>query len=152
MDEAIGLLKKSIKKAYGKKGDKIVVMNVGGVDKALESVTQIKYPASWADATVAAAQKKGTPFFTNVLLEKMIETKGDELPVSAFAPDGILFPVATTQYENAAWPSMFRNGSWKTAFSATSAPWYARMPPFAGPVDRRRSGQGAGDLQDQAGS
>jgi len=98
VDEAIGLLKKSIKKAYGKKGDKIVNMNVGGVDKALESVTQIKYPASWADAEiVAAAQKKGTPYFNNVL-KKMIETKGDELPVSTFTPDGI-FPVATTQYE-----------------------------------------------------
>jgi len=98
VDEAIGYLKKSIQKAYGKKGDKVVNMNVAGVDKALESVVEINYPESWADAEIVPAVDKGEPDFVKNVLRPMLAQKGDQLPVSMFSKDGI-FPVETTRYE-----------------------------------------------------
>ena len=98
VDEAIGYLKKSIQKAYGKKGDKVVNMNIAAVDKALESVVEVKYPASWAEAEIVAAPEKATSDYFKNVLTPMIATKGDKLPVSTFSKDGI-FPVETTKYE-----------------------------------------------------
>ncbi|MBN1932302.1 MAG: pyruvate:ferredoxin (flavodoxin) oxidoreductase [Desulfobacterales bacterium] len=98
VDEAIGYLKKSIQKAYGKKGDKVVNMNVAAVDKALESVVEIKYPESWAEAESIAAPEKDEPDSFKKVLRPMIATKGDKLPVSTFSKDGI-FPIETTRYE-----------------------------------------------------
>ena len=47
LPQAIPLLKNSIKKAYGKKGDKIVNMNYAAVDKALERMVPIEIPQGW---------------------------------------------------------------------------------------------------------
>ncbi|MDD2388509.1 MAG: pyruvate:ferredoxin (flavodoxin) oxidoreductase [Desulfobacterales bacterium] len=98
VDEAIVLLKKSIQKAYGKKGDKIVKMNTDGVDKALTGVAEINYPESWADAEIVPAPEKDQPDFVKNVLYQMQIQKGDELPVSVFSKDGI-FPVACSKYE-----------------------------------------------------
>ena len=97
-EEAVALLKKAIKKAYGKKGDKIVNMNVAAVDKAVESLIEIKVPAAWADAACDCAAEKDEPDFVKNVMRPILAQKGDELPVSAFEPDG-LFPVATSQFE-----------------------------------------------------
>ena len=53
-DKAVALLKESIKKTYGMKGDKIVNMNIAAVDKGMDALVEIKYPESWADATEGA--------------------------------------------------------------------------------------------------
>ncbi len=50
--QAIPLLKDSIKKAYGKKGDKIVNMNYAAVDKALEHLVKIDIPEGWGKGEV----------------------------------------------------------------------------------------------------
>ena len=42
-EEAVELLKKSIKKAYGKKGDKIVNMNIAAVDQAMKKLFEVKF-------------------------------------------------------------------------------------------------------------
>jgi pyruvate-ferredoxin/flavodoxin oxidoreductase len=77
--EALKYIKEAIKKTYGKKGEKIVQMNIDAVDKAL------------------GALKKITEFVQEVM-RPMLAQQGDKLPVSAFSPDGI-FPSATTKYE-----------------------------------------------------
>ncbi|MDO4768644.1 MAG: pyruvate:ferredoxin (flavodoxin) oxidoreductase [Pseudomonadota bacterium] len=97
-EEAVELLKKSIKKAYGKKGDKIVNMNIAAVDQAMEKLFEVKYPASWADAVCECSGEKDVPDFVKNVMRPILAQKGDNLPVSAFEPDG-LFPVATSQYE-----------------------------------------------------
>ena len=51
--QAIPLLKASIKKAYGKKGDKIVNMNYAAVDKALEKLVKIDIPQGWGKDEVS---------------------------------------------------------------------------------------------------
>ncbi len=108
IDDAVTYLKDAIKKAYGKKGDKIVQMNNDGVDHALNAAVQISVPADWATATGGPALPDQPKWVLDVM-RPMILQDGDKLPVSAFdaeldgtydwtGPDGS-FPVATTQYE-----------------------------------------------------
>ena len=96
--DAIAYLKEQIREMFGKKGDNIVKMNCDAVDKTLENIVEIKYPASWADADIPAAADEGLPEFVPKVMRPMLAQQGDKLPVSAFSPDGI-FPVGTTQYE-----------------------------------------------------
>lgn len=98
IDKAISLLKESIKKEYGKKGDKIVKMNVDGVDQTLANLIEIQVPASWAKAADKPAPASKAPAFVENVMRPILAQKGDELPVSAFTPDGS-FPVATSQFE-----------------------------------------------------
>jgi len=98
VDEAVAYLKKDIKKMFGKKGDKVVNMNNAAVDKTIENLVEIKYPATWANAKDVAEAAKTEPDFAKKVLRPMVAQQGDKLPVSAFRPDGI-FPVATSQYE-----------------------------------------------------
>jgi pyruvate-ferredoxin/flavodoxin oxidoreductase len=98
VDEAIAYLKDQIKKLFGKKGDKIVNMNNAAVDKSLDHLVEVRYPAGWADAGVSAATAVDEPAWVTDVMRPMLAQQGDKLPVSAFSPDGI-FPVGTTQYE-----------------------------------------------------
>ncbi|MBU4319426.1 MAG: pyruvate:ferredoxin (flavodoxin) oxidoreductase [Proteobacteria bacterium] len=98
VDDAIFYLKDQIKKMFSKKGDKIVNMNYEAVDKTLDNLIEIKYPKSWADAVDTPEEAKEEPDFVKNVMRPMLAQRGDELPVSAFTPDGI-FPVATTKYE-----------------------------------------------------
>ncbi|WP_029895644.1 pyruvate:ferredoxin (flavodoxin) oxidoreductase [Desulfohalovibrio reitneri] len=97
-DDAVAYLKESIKKAYGKKGEKIVQMNIDAVDRAVDGLKKIDYPASWAEATDEAKPELDEPDFVKHVMRPMLAQQGDKLPVSAFSPDGI-FPIATSQYE-----------------------------------------------------
>jgi len=100
VDDALGYLKGQIQKMFGKKSQKIVDMNFAAVDKTLEHLVEIKYPASWSEAVAeaAAAAAADEPEFVKKVMRPMVLQHGDKLPVSAFAPDGI-FPVGTTRYE-----------------------------------------------------
>jgi pyruvate-ferredoxin/flavodoxin oxidoreductase len=98
VDEALGYLKDQIQQLFGKKSQKIVDMNFAAVDKTLENLVEIDYPASWADASGQSKAGKEEPDFVKNVMRPMLEQRGDKLPVSAFTPDGI-FPVATTKYE-----------------------------------------------------
>ncbi len=98
VDDAIGYLKDQIRQMFGKKGDKIVNMNIEAVDKTLAKIQEVKYPESWAEATDQPRAPKDEPAFVTEVLRPMAAQLGDRLPVSAFRPDGI-FPVSTTQYE-----------------------------------------------------
>lgn len=97
-DQAVAYLKDSIKKAYGKKGDHIVNMNVQAVDKAADALVEIKIPADWATASDACATEGDAPEFITNVVRPILAQNGDKLPVSAFEPDG-LFPVGTAAFE-----------------------------------------------------
>jgi len=98
VDDALGYLKDQIQKLFGKKSQKIVDMNFAAVDKTLENLVEIKYPASWAESAGQQKAEKKEPDFVKNVMRPMLVQQGDKLPVSAFAPDGI-FPVGTTRYE-----------------------------------------------------
>ena len=98
VDDALGYLKDQIQQLFGKKSQKIVDMNFAAVDKTLEHLIQIDYPANWAEATDQPQAEQDEPEFVQNVMRPMLAQQGDKLPVSAFTPDGI-FPIGTTRYE-----------------------------------------------------
>ena len=97
-EQAVELLKDSIRHAYGSKGDKIVNMNIAAVDKAINSLEEIKVPASWSAIPDKAPEHRHEPAFITNVVRPILAQKGDTLPVSSFEPDG-LFPLGTAAYE-----------------------------------------------------
>ncbi|WP_432719055.1 pyruvate:ferredoxin (flavodoxin) oxidoreductase [Pectinatus frisingensis] len=101
IEKAVGYLKDSIVKSYGKKGQNIVDMNNGAVDKGIEAVVKINVPANWANIPDEVKEEKSVPTFIKDILVPMNRQEGDKLPVSAFTKgmqDGT-FPVGTAAYE-----------------------------------------------------
>jgi len=105
-EEATNLLKSSIKRMFGKKGEEVVNMNISAVDQAAANLVKVEYPESWATATDSKQVidewdhllYSGIPDFVTNIMEPCMQWQGDELPVSAFEPGGA-FPVGTTRYE-----------------------------------------------------
>jgi len=97
-EEAIDFLKDAIKKTYGKKGHKIVDMNVSAVDQVLDAIQVIDVPASWAEVGRSTYEFGIVSEFVNKVMTPMILQNGDKVPVSALPPDGI-FPTATSPFE-----------------------------------------------------
>ena len=99
-DEAIAMIKNSIKKTYGAKGDKIVQMNFSAVDQTLENLHEVKVPE-----TVTSKKKlqpsvigDNIPEFVQEVTAQIIGGHGDKIPVSKMPADGT-FPVGTAAYE-----------------------------------------------------
>jgi pyruvate-ferredoxin/flavodoxin oxidoreductase len=101
IDEAIAIeaIKEAIKKTYGKKGDKVVSMNVEAVDKALSMIEEVSVPAE-ETGTVETQQivPDDAPEFVKTTTAKIISGEGDKIKVSEMPDDGT-WPTATTQYE-----------------------------------------------------
>ena len=97
-EKAIELLKADIKKTYGKKGDKIVQMNIDAVDRTLANLVEIEVPESWGSASGTMDQKDTAIDYVDKVMRPILSQKGDELPVSSFTPDGV-FPNSTSKYE-----------------------------------------------------
>jgi pyruvate-ferredoxin/flavodoxin oxidoreductase len=98
VEDAIKYLKEQIQEMFGKKGENIVKMNYAAVDNTLDHLVTVDYPESWAEAVDVPMKEKELPDFVKNVMNPILVQKGDDLPVSAFRPDG-LFPVATSQYE-----------------------------------------------------
>ncbi len=98
-EDAIKYIKEAIYNTYGDKGEKVVQMNYAAVDNAVKHLVKIDYPASWAEAAEeAAAAAESVPEFVEKVVRPVQSLHGNELPVSAFTPDGIM-PTGTTAYE-----------------------------------------------------
>jgi len=98
-EEAIGKIKDSIHKTYGKKGESIVKMNYAAVDNSLENLFEVEVPSQVSSTIELKSVLKGdlTPFISNVI-GKITQYKGDDIPVSDIPADGT-WPTGTTQYE-----------------------------------------------------
>lgn len=99
-EDAVGYLKASIEKMYGKKGRKIVDMNKLAVDRGIESLVRVTVPESWKEAKDEEPPAKEEPEFIKRVQRPMARMEGDELPVSAFRnmEDGT-WPLGTTAFE-----------------------------------------------------
>ncbi|HSL40378.1 MAG TPA: pyruvate:ferredoxin (flavodoxin) oxidoreductase [Desulforhopalus sp.] len=98
IDRAIDLLKKDIRKTFGKKSEHIVEMNINAVDNTLAKLVEIKVPESWAQASGGIAAKEKATDYVDQVMRPVQALKGDELPVSVFSPDGV-YPTSTARYE-----------------------------------------------------
>lgn len=97
--EAIDAIKSSIEKTYGKKGDKIVELNFNAVDQTLKNLHEVDYPGQvTSKIELPPTVDKKAPDAVKAFTARIMEGKGDELPVSLMSPDGS-FPTGTTQWE-----------------------------------------------------
>lgn len=101
-EEALKLLKESIKKQYAHKGPKVIGNNILAVDASLENLKRISYPASWLDVKEGGSRPgtkfEGKPEFVTSIMEPVLALEGDKLPVSTFEPGGYQ-PIGTSAYE-----------------------------------------------------
>jgi pyruvate-ferredoxin/flavodoxin oxidoreductase len=98
-EEAIEQIKYTIRKTYGKKGEEVVQKNIAAVDQTLANLHEVKVPAA------TTSTRDLPPPFTVDAPKSIADTlgviygnRGEELPVSAFTPDGT-FPTGTACYE-----------------------------------------------------
>ena len=98
-EEAILLIKAAIKKAYGNKGEKILQSNYAAVDNSIENLFEVEVPASvTSEVGMRRTVPEEAPEYVQNVIAEIIAGNGDNLPSSAFEPDGT-FPTATTQWE-----------------------------------------------------
>ncbi len=106
IDEAAEYMKDAIKRTYGKKGEKIVNMNIAAVDKGIEMVHKVEYPATWAECPDDAPMAKlvgRDKFHTDYMNDIMVpysRMDADTIPVSTFVEtaNGAL-PAGTAAFE-----------------------------------------------------
>jgi pyruvate-ferredoxin/flavodoxin oxidoreductase len=99
-DEAIAKIKRSIEKAYGKRGAAVVQQNWAAVDETLAHLVEVDttglLPAFATDPRPPVPAE--APEFVRNVLGPMIAGKGDALPVSALPIDGA-YPTGTSRWE-----------------------------------------------------
>ena len=96
---AIEAVKQAIKKTYGKKGDAIVNANCAAVDATLENLHKIELQTVSAQAeTCASFALSGASEFIQTVTRRLLEHRGDDLPVSAL-PIGGKWPTGTSCFE-----------------------------------------------------
>ncbi len=98
-EEAIEAIKDSIRKAYGRKGEEIVQMNLKAVDNTLANLFEIP-TGTRATSTLHMRPPvpAGAPPFVRDVLGEIIAGRGDRVPVSALPADGT-FPTGTARWE-----------------------------------------------------
>lgn len=101
IDDAVKYLKDAVVTSYGKKGQNIVDMNNGAIDKGIEALHKVEYNAEeWKNSPDEKVEVKDEPKFITNIQRIMNRQEGDGLTVNdmkEFA-DGT-FPVGGAAYE-----------------------------------------------------
>ena len=102
IDEAVKYLKDAVEKSYGSKGQNVVDMNCGAIDKGIEALHKVDI-STWDIEDTSLnhkSQQVDPPEFITDIQNVMNRQEGDELAVSKFVKlaDGT-FPVGGTAYE-----------------------------------------------------
>jgi pyruvate-ferredoxin/flavodoxin oxidoreductase len=98
-EEAIAMIKKSIEKTYGAKGEKLVEMNFRAVDQTLAALQEVRVPhrvTSTLERPPVVSHQ--APEFVQKVTAAIIAGQGDFLPVSALPADGT-YPLGTAAWE-----------------------------------------------------
>ncbi len=98
-EEAIDAIKKSIEKTYGRRGEAVVRKNFAAVDAALDHLHEVRVPEKASSLfDILPPVPPQAPDFVRNVLGRIIEGRGDMLPVSAMPIDGT-FPTGTAMWE-----------------------------------------------------
>jgi pyruvate-ferredoxin/flavodoxin oxidoreductase len=102
VEEAMAHVRRSIEETWGRRGPEVVRRNVAALDAALASLVEIPVPeAISTERRRAPVVPAHAPEFVQRVTRLLIQGRGDELPVSAFPPDGT-WPSGTSQFEKRA--------------------------------------------------
>ena len=98
-EAALEAIRKSIRKTYQKKGEKVVEANLKAVDHTLAHLHKVEVAGLHLNGTPwRHAVSQDAPDFVKNVLGRIIEGRGDDLPVSVMPVDGT-FPTGTSRYE-----------------------------------------------------
>ncbi len=99
LEKALAAMRESVAEAYGRRGAPIVDANLEAIDNALAALHRLPVPAA-VSAIVGRrpAVDANSPDFVQRVTARMLEGRGDLLPVSALPVDGE-FPTGTARYE-----------------------------------------------------
>lgn len=88
--EAIQLIKESIKKTYGRKGQEVVDMNLLAVDKVNEALVEVNVPSELPACNRAMLKlvPDGSNDFVMNIIEPIMREQGDQIKVSQMPLDG----------------------------------------------------------------
>ncbi|MFC1668366.1 pyruvate:ferredoxin (flavodoxin) oxidoreductase [Chlamydiota bacterium] len=103
IDETVALkaIKEAVKKSYGKKGDKIVKMNIEAIDSALTHIEKVmvpQAPSNSIEEVECIPSDTNAPAFVKNLTCQIIKREGAKVSVSQMPADGT-WPTGTTQFE-----------------------------------------------------
>ena len=98
-ERALEKIRAAIQKTYGAKGEEAVRQNFAAVDRALDNLHPVKIPARVTSTRARLpVVSDRAPAFVRDVTARMLEGRGDELPVSALPVDGT-YPSGTSQWE-----------------------------------------------------
>ena len=99
-DQAIGQIKKAIRKTYGRRGEQVLERNFAAVDATLAALHEVQVPAMKTSDIPMEPVLNGSSESTFVerVTKALIAGRGELLPVSAMPVDGT-FPTGTAKIE-----------------------------------------------------
>ena len=98
-DRAMLMIEMAVEDTYGRKGGKVVEMNIRAAELARDRIERVAVPAQVSgEFTMRAPVPANAPEFVQKVTAEIIAGRGDQLPVSAMPIDGT-YPTGTTQYE-----------------------------------------------------
>jgi pyruvate-ferredoxin/flavodoxin oxidoreductase len=98
-EEALAAIKRWVSKAFSRRGEEVVARNFAAIDHAAAALSPVRVPASvTATHQRRPAVPTSAPDFVRRVTARMLEGKGDLLPVSALPVDGA-FPTGTARWE-----------------------------------------------------
>ena len=101
-DEAIAASSASVEATWGRRGPEVVRRNLAAIDAALAELHEVAVPARRdARRRRPPAVPDDAPDFVQRVTRLLLEGHGDQLPVSAFPPDGT-WPTGTSRFEKRA--------------------------------------------------
>jgi len=100
VEQAIELLKDSVKKMYAKKGDTVIQQNIDAIDNAMAGLREHEYDAAtWKAVTVPEVKKYGDKFMDEVVIP-ISRQEAHLQPVSAMTDIATgIFRSGTSKYE-----------------------------------------------------
>ena len=100
IDIAVKEMKSFAEKNYKNKGQAVLDMNYKAIDSGVEHIKEIKYPTSWSTLEELIAKFDNNPEkeYYEKIIKPITRLEGNDLPVSAFNPRGIV-PTNTTKFE-----------------------------------------------------
>lgn len=100
VEDAVRYMKEAVQKTYGKKGEKIVAMNMAAVDAGINSPVKVNVPDEWKNAKDERTIDENLPEVVKKIVIPCNRQRGDDLPVSVFVghEDGT-YPTGTSKYD-----------------------------------------------------
>ena len=97
-EDAMEQLKALVTDTYKHEGNLVVEQNLKAIEAAVAEITPVNYPEEWSEAIDTPVTHQDWPTFIKEVADPCMKLEGDNLPVSALTPDGVM-PMGTTAYE-----------------------------------------------------